>query len=349
MGSLYLLSEVDVSDSLLAVLQSAPGADGLVSVRAIGPEAHPVYDLAQYPEIYIPGEVTEIKWRGMGHDQIGSVEEFFAESVLTNDPMALLWDPYNRSLHTKETSLCPDFPPVVVPFSGDMVFEGNFAIPRRAGRPPSGELLERLATDFPFMFPVSYGEYEPLRRIRPGGRATIDGFAELWDSRANLIWASQAGWQGYAHVVDPPFPSGPLAAVDVWRKKAVSAPAATPAFDADLLVGMAELLGAAVARTRWIPAGARPTPWPYSALDPQGWWLGFDGTPHAAVYADPRVAGELLPEFDGATGWQTRALDRGALLAVADPPIMPPVRLVASLAPHTVPAAVRPACLLQAV
>jgi hypothetical protein len=137
--------------------------------------------------------------------------------------------------------------------------------------------------------------------------------------------------------------------VSVWRKKAVTAPDGAPAFASDVLAGLAELFGAAVGRSRWHPADVGPTPWSYSALAPQGWWLGFDGTPHAAVYADPRVAGELSPEFDGASGWQTQALDRGALLAVAEQPVMPPVRLVASLAPHTVPAVVRPASLLETV
>jgi hypothetical protein len=348
MGSLYLLSETDVSSSLLAVLQSSSGADSLTGVRAVGPEAQPVCELAQDPDIYIPGSVTEIRWRGMGLEQLRIVEEYFAESVLKDDPMALLWDLYNKSLHTKEMSHCLDFPPVIVPFSGRMCFEGQFEIPRRAQRRPSGELLERLASDFPFLFPRSYGEYEPLRRIAAGGRATIDGFAELWDAGANLIWSSKAGWQGYAHVVEPlSATEGPLTAVNVWRKKAVTAPDVAPAFGSDVLAGLAELFGAAVGRSRWITAGVGPTPWPHSALAPQGWWLGFDGTPHAAVYADSRAASELRPEFHDASGWQTQDLDRGALLAVAERPVMPPAQLVASLAPHTVPAEVRPASLLE--
>ena len=36
MGSLYLLSEVDVSDSLFAVLLSAPDADSLIRQRSKG-------------------------------------------------------------------------------------------------------------------------------------------------------------------------------------------------------------------------------------------------------------------------------------------------------------------------
>ncbi len=344
-SSIYLFSREDHSRELQGLLAAAPGKQVLSRVESFDSVGDLADLLVHFTGVTRPTRrVAVVVWSGSAVEQVETVEDFFARSVLPADPTALLWDPYNHTLHDARWPRCTAFDPTPVP-AGPVDFHVDVVGSRQAGRCSSGSLLARLQADFPRLFPRSFGQYEPLRRIA-SGKATLEEFAELWDAGRDVFWRGSSGWEGSASESEPPYAWGPLWSASLWSGNRSDAPDPSAPVDGATLAELAGLLGAVVARTRWGPQAFGSTPQPHCALAPQGWWLGFDATPHDSVFLASQVVDELAGPFTDADGWVLEEVS-GGVVATAAPARTPPVELLASLAPHFVAAPVRPWSLMR--
>jgi len=343
-STLYVFSSEDVVASLRQALDAAPDAHLLMDVEPVAHTPGAAYSLGEFGEVQLPLHVAVVRWHSLTLDQLEAVEHWFFDSLLPADPGALLWDLYNETLHSQDRPRCGPLEPVDVP-AGPVSFHAELVMQPCDGRMPGTALLDGLQSRFPALLPRSYGEDEPLRRIAPG-KATLEGFTDLWDAGRDCIWSCASGWTVYAHEVDSHL-DGSSWGISMWLKAVLPQPAEPPLSGSDL-VDVCRLFGAPVGRTMWPGQAVGGTPWPYCSLAPGGWWLGFDSTPHAAVCLAPTVVAELAPPFHQADDWVTRALPDGTLLAEARSiTAVPPAEVTARLMTHTVAAPVRPEQLMR--